>query len=101
MRRFYGGILGLEELPVPAPLRARVHCWFRCGTLELHVGIESDFQPARSAHPAFVTADIEALKDTLLAHGIPFTENHDLIDRWRFFAHDPWGNRLEFLQKHA
>ena len=31
-RAFYGGLLGLEELPKPEPLRARGGCWFRAGT---------------------------------------------------------------------
>ena len=58
-RAFYGGLLGLEELPKPEPLRARGGCWFRAGAQELHVGVEEPFAPARKAHPGFVVADLD------------------------------------------
>ena len=60
-RAFYGGLLGMEELPKPEPLRARGGCWFRAGAQELHVGVEEPFAPARKAHPGLVVADLDAL----------------------------------------
>jgi catechol 2,3-dioxygenase-like lactoylglutathione lyase family enzyme len=30
-RHFFGGLLGLEELPKPAPLSSRGGCWFALG----------------------------------------------------------------------
>jgi hypothetical protein len=51
-RRFFGELLGLEEIPKPEPIRARGGVWFRAGTHELHIGVEPDFAPARKAHPA-------------------------------------------------
>ena len=64
-RAFYGGLLGLEELPKPEALRARGGCWFRAGAQELHVGVEEPFAPARKAHPGLVVADLDALADRL------------------------------------
>ena len=52
-RRFYGGLLGLEEIEKPEPLQARGGVWFRAGDRQLHIGVEQDFAPARKAHPAF------------------------------------------------
>src|SRR6187551_1574155 len=58
-RRFYGGVLGLEEVEKPEPLRARGGVWFRAGDRQLHVGVEQDFAPARKAHPAFRVSEEE------------------------------------------
>ena len=51
-RRFFGELLGLEEIPKPEPIRARGGVWFRVGAHELHIGVDPDFAPARKAHPA-------------------------------------------------
>ena len=97
-RAFYGGLLGLPELEKPEPLAARGGCWFRAGALELHVGVEDPFAPARKAHPGFVVDDLEALRARLAAQGIAARDDHDLPGAVRFYADDPFGNRLEFRQ---
>lgn len=51
-RRFYGVLLGLEEIDKPEELRARGGVWFRCGEQQLHIGVEDGFAPAKKAHPA-------------------------------------------------
>jgi catechol 2,3-dioxygenase-like lactoylglutathione lyase family enzyme len=95
-RAFYTGLLGLEELPKPASLRARGGCWFRAGAQELHVGVEEPFAPARKAHPGLVVADLEALAERLRAEGIDVTYDDAIPGARRFYAADPFGNRLEF-----
>ena len=66
-RDFYGEILGLREIEKPAPLRARGGCWFQCGDQQLHIGVEAAFQAAKKAHPAFAVADLDALRESLVA----------------------------------
>jgi hypothetical protein len=72
-RRFYGGLLGLEELEKPEPLASRGGAWFALGAggHQLHVGVEQDFAPARKAHPALAVAlgGLEVLADRLVAGG--------------------------------
>jgi catechol 2,3-dioxygenase-like lactoylglutathione lyase family enzyme len=97
-RAFYGELLGLEELPKPEPLAARGGCWFRAGAQELHVGVEDRFAPARKAHPGLVVADLDALASTLGAHGIDVAYDDTIPGTKRFYAADPFGNRLEFRQ---
>jgi catechol 2,3-dioxygenase-like lactoylglutathione lyase family enzyme len=97
-REFYGSLLGLPELKKPASLRSRGGCWFQCGSQQLHIGVEQDFRPARKAHPAFLVSDLEGLRQTLLARGFKITDDASLPGTRRFFAEDPWGNRLEFVQ---
>jgi len=97
-RDFFGRLLGLEEIEKPEKLRARGGCWFKIGTRQLHVGVESDFRPAAKAHPAFAVHDIEALFRDLSAAGVPCKWDDALGGIRRFYAQDPWGNRLEFTE---
>jgi catechol 2,3-dioxygenase-like lactoylglutathione lyase family enzyme len=99
-RRFYGGLLGLRELPKPEPLRGRGGVWFALGAEhQLHVGVEDPFAPARKAHPALRVAagDLEALAERLAAAGCEVRWDDALPGARRFYAADPWGNRLELM----
>ena len=98
-RRFFGGVLGLRELDKPAPLARRGGVWFQIGAQELHVGVEAEFAPARKAHPAFAVSDVRALATRLEAAGVEVRWDDELSGVRRFYAEDPWGNRLEFLQR--
>jgi catechol 2,3-dioxygenase-like lactoylglutathione lyase family enzyme len=96
-RAFYGGLLGLTELPKPPALAARGGVWFACGAQQLHVGVAADFAPATKAHPAFLTAEVETLAARLLAAGAEVRWDTDLPGVARFYVADPWGNRLELV----
>ena len=98
-REFYGEILGLNELEKPPALRARGGCWFQCGSHQLHVGVEREFRPAKKAHPAFAVRDLNNLRESLSAHGIRVIDDEAIPGTQRFYAEDPWGNRLEFFQE--
>jgi catechol 2,3-dioxygenase-like lactoylglutathione lyase family enzyme len=91
-RAFYGGLLGLPELPKPPELAARGGAWFACGAQALHIGVEPDFAPARKAHPALATDDLQALERRLREAGAPTRR-----DGPRFYTEDPWGNRVEIV----
>jgi catechol 2,3-dioxygenase-like lactoylglutathione lyase family enzyme len=97
-RAFYGGLLGMEELPKPELLRARGGCWFRAGEHELHVGVEEPFAPSRKAHPGLVVADLAALARRLTAQGIEVTSDDAIPGVERAYVADPFGNRLELRQ---
>lgn len=97
-REFYGSILGMQEIVKPETLRARGGCWFRCGRDQIHVGVERNFRAAQKAHPAFAVANLHDLREALQARGIPVIDDDNLPDAQRFYVHDPWGNRLEFLE---
>ncbi len=100
-RRFFGGLLGMAELEKPEPLRANGGAWFAAGGQELHVGVERDFAPARKAHPAFEVDDLDGLAERLRQGGVEVEWDERLPGARRFYAHDPWGNRLEFLCRRA
>ena len=90
-RAFYGGVLGLREVPKPLSLAARGGVWFE----QLHVGVEEEFVAARKAHPAFAVDDLDALAAGI-GDGVQWDDAVPGVRR--FYAHDPFGNRLEFLE---
>ncbi len=98
-RQFYGALLGLTEVPKPAALAARGGCWFEGPGTALHLGVETPFSPALKAHPALRVDDLEALRTLLAAAGAPITPDDALPDVRRFYAADPFGNRIEFIQE--
>ncbi|MDT0424962.1 VOC family protein [Streptomyces evansiae] len=98
LRAFYTDVLGLAELPKPPVLAARGGCWFGSGPVQLHLGIETGFRPARKAHPGLRVTAIDAFATRLTDHGITVTWDDNLPGHRRFYADDPVGNRLEFLE---
>jgi catechol 2,3-dioxygenase-like lactoylglutathione lyase family enzyme len=97
-RRFFGGLLGLSEIEKPEALRPRGGCWFRVGPRQLHIGVEEPFRPAAKAHPAFSVSNIDALFESLEQEGVCCIWDEALASVRRFYANDPWGNRLEFTE---
>ena len=97
-RAFYSGVLGLAEIEKPPPLASRGGCWFRGHGIELHLGVESDFRPARKAHPGLLVAGIGDWAARLTAAGYPADFDDEFPGMRRFYSRDPHGNRLEFLE---
>jgi catechol 2,3-dioxygenase-like lactoylglutathione lyase family enzyme len=96
-RRFFVGVLGMSEEQKPDALAARGGCWFRAGRVHLHCGVVSPFQPQRKAHAAFLVADLHTLVAKLTRAGSPVRWDDAVAGRRRFYAEDPFGNRLEFI----
>jgi catechol 2,3-dioxygenase-like lactoylglutathione lyase family enzyme len=97
-RAFYAGVLGMTEVGKPPVLAARGGAWFRAGGLELHLGVEEDFGPARKAHPGILVADLDEVVRRLRGAGQEVTWDADFPGFRRVYVADPFGNRLEFLQ---
>ncbi|CAM3240484.1 VOC family protein [Brevibacillus invocatus] len=97
-RRFFGSLLGMAEVEKPEKLRVRGGVWFQCGAQMIHIGVESSFTPAKKAHPAFLVRNIEQLMQHLKDNDVSFRVDDDIPGIIRFFAEDPFGNRLEFME---
>ena len=96
-RAFFGELLGLTEVEKPASLADRGGCWFECGPQQIHCGVEDLIAPTRR-HPALLTNDLDGLRARLEAAGTPLATDGDLPGYRRFYATDPFGNRIEFLE---
>ncbi|BAU83821.1 glyoxalase [Streptomyces laurentii] len=100
LRAYYEGVLGMTEIPKPPVLAARGGCWFAAadGAVQVHVGVEADFRPARKAHPGLRVSGIDAFAARVAAHGGAVVWDDHLPGHRRFYSEDPVGNRLEFLE---
>ncbi|MFC4172808.1 glyoxalase [Microvirga sp. GCM10011540] len=96
-RRFYVDLLRMEEVAKPAALAARGGLCLRSGAVQIHLGVEVDFRPARKAHPAIAVADLDGLARTLARAGHEPTWDDAIPEIRRFYVADPLGNRLEFM----
>ncbi|WP_102110433.1 VOC family protein [Oceaniglobus roseus] len=98
-RAFYGEVLGMFEVARPEGLKARGGCWFEQGSVRVHLGVQSPFQPATKAHPAFQVASLGVATDRLRRHGVAVGEVEELPEIRRIHIDDPFGNRIEILER--
>jgi catechol 2,3-dioxygenase-like lactoylglutathione lyase family enzyme len=98
-RAFYGTLLGMTEMPKPPELAKRGGCWFACGPVQVHLGVESDFRPARKAHPAFRCFDYRGITTRLRAAGLEVKEDESIPGAQRCHISDPFGNRIELISE--
>ncbi len=98
-RKFYVDVLGLAELPKPVELASRGGAWFTSGSVNLHLGVDADFHPTVKAHPAFHVADLRGIERRARDHGFRIATDDPLPGFERIFVYDPFGNRIELMQK--
>jgi catechol 2,3-dioxygenase-like lactoylglutathione lyase family enzyme len=100
-RWFFGGLLGLREIPKPRALQARGGVWFALGDHQLHVGVEEAFVPARKAHPAIRLdpSAIDGVAGVLEDAGVAVEWDDSLSGARRLYTADPWGNRIELVAR--
>ena len=99
-RAFYVNVLGFTEIPKPPELAKRGGAWFESGTTQLHLGVEPDFRPARKAHPAFVVDGLDTLLAKIQAEGFEVDASQRALDGYkRAHVFDPFGNRIELMEK--
>jgi catechol 2,3-dioxygenase-like lactoylglutathione lyase family enzyme len=94
---FYSGVLGLQRLAKPPPLAARGGCWFGRGDVQVHLGVEAEFRPARKAHPALRVSGLAELAAAIEASGHTFRWDDELPEVRRGYVDDPFGNRIELI----
>ncbi len=99
-REFYGGLLGLSELPKPPELSDRGGVWFAAGAVQLHFGVEAESPPSRR-HVALEVDDLAAVRARLEGAGYSIEEAIGFPGARRFYSHDPFGNKLELISLEA
>lgn len=102
-RRFYGGVLGLEEIPRPA--FGFDGAWYRIGAdQELHLIVYPEARAARQTtaidprdgHFAMRVGSYAGALERLRAHAIPCRELPDNPTPWaQIYVTDPDGNVIE------
>jgi putative acetyltransferase len=98
-RRFYSGLLNIPEVPKPPELAKRGGVWFENGLVKVHLGVDPNFHPAHKAHPGLLVRDLKALVLKLREAGVAVSEAEALPGYDHVYAADPFGNRLELMER--
>lgn len=102
VRGFYGGVLGIPEMPVPPEVADKGWVWFatRDEGIELHfIPHELPPDPARRHHFCLQVEDLDATRARLEAAGAPLIDAGSRIHgRERLFTRDPLENLVELVQ---
>jgi catechol 2,3-dioxygenase-like lactoylglutathione lyase family enzyme len=96
-RHFYGDVLGMTEMAKPPELAKRGGCWFASGAVQIHLGVEEEFRPAKKAHPGLRCGDYDGLVERLRAAGVDVQEDRNIPGVRRCHVFDCFGNRLELI----
>lgn len=99
-REFYCDILGLKEIPKPEALQSRGGFWMELGDFQIHVGTEDDFDRSKTkAHLAYEVQDLDGWREKLERNCVKIIDGVAIPHFRRFEFRDPFGNRVEFLEK--
>jgi len=99
-RAFYAELLGFIEVAKPPDLAKRGGAWFQSEAVQLHLGVETEFHPARKAHPAFIVDGLDSLIEKVQDAGYETDTSQPPLDGYkRAHLFDPFGNRIELMEK--
>lgn len=102
-RAFYRELLGFEPIERPANTDSGyLGAYYRCGAQQLHLTTDKDASTVSKAsrrRPAFRLASLEVLRQRLETAGVEIGAGNRFPGQGRFFVRDPWGNRLEFVER--
>lgn len=96
-RHFYGGMLGLREVPAPREFDF-VAIWYDLGGQYLHLLQKSEPDTPSPRHFCLHVEDVKAAREDLRVKGLLIMETVKIAAADRFFIRDPDGNRVEILQ---
>ncbi len=99
-RKFYCGVLNLREIPKPESLQKRGGFWLEIGGLQIHIGTEDGFDRTKTkAHIAYEVDNLDVWREKLIENGVEILEGVKIPAFRRFEFRDPFGNRIEFLER--
>ena len=99
-RLFYCSLLGLNEIPKPEALGGRGGFWLEVGDRQVHVGTEDQVdRNSTKAHVAYSVESIDRARQVLSSAGVEIIDGVPIPGYDRFEFRDPFGNRVEFLEK--
>jgi catechol 2,3-dioxygenase-like lactoylglutathione lyase family enzyme len=98
-RAFYCGVLGFQEVPKPENLKSRGGFWMQLSNLQVHAGIENFDRTLTKAHLAYEVENLATTRALLVSKGLTPEDSISIPGYARFECRDPFGNRMEFLQR--
>jgi catechol 2,3-dioxygenase-like lactoylglutathione lyase family enzyme len=99
-KRFYGELLGLEEIPKPEESRGRGGAWYDMNGVQLHVSLEKGVSNDNAKrHFCLTVSDLVECRRQLELAGIEIYPDDQPIGGWpRFYVRDPGGNKIEIAE---
>ena len=98
-RDFYGRVLGFEEIEKPDALKKNGGLWFQVADIQLHIGVEAATSKSKR-HPAFEVEALEEIREYFRREQIEMREETEVAGQNRFSFFDPFGNRIELLERY-
>jgi len=99
-RKFYCGVLCLNEIEKPKQLKGRGGFWLQAGDHAVHIGTEDGFDRFKTkAHIAYQVEDLDFWSKRLQKYAIEIIEAVPISGFERFEFRDPFGNRVEMIQE--
>lgn len=99
-REFYCDFLGFKEIEKPKDLQKNGGLWLQLSDIQIHLSVQDGYDPSKTkAHLAYEVSDLQALINGLTKLGIGWNENSPVPGFIRGDIRDPFGNRIEFLQR--
>lgn len=95
-RRFYGGLLGLKEIPKPRTFDFVV-VWYDLGNMHVHLLLKEKADANSARHFALRVTDVPAAREYFRQNGLALQETTVIPGADRFFIFDPDGNRIEII----
>ena len=99
-RRFYGEVLGVEEIQRPEGFQRSSGVWFQAGGQELHLGTDDAHLPPKRPHPGFRVGELGGARrgrERLTSNRYDVEWDERIEGPRRFYTRDPFGNRIELL----
>lgn len=97
-RKFYTDILDLKEIAKPVELLKNGGLWYEIADIQLHIGVENEHNNSKR-HPAFEVENLDEVKQYLVSKNVKVKEGEKIPGVNRFSMVDPFGNRIELLEK--
>lgn len=99
-REFYCEFLGILEIPKPESLKGRGGFWMQLNDFQIHIGTEENFDRTKTkAHLAYEVKNLQIWREKLGGRGVIISDGVKIPNYERFEFRDPFGNRVEFLEK--
>jgi hypothetical protein len=67
--------------------------------VKIHLGIDKEFRAATKAHPGLLVQGLKAIAEACRAGGFQVVDDEPLEGYDRIYVYDPFGNRLELMEK--
>lgn len=97
---FYTQVIGLIPIDKPRGADDRGGTWLQLGGLELHLMTEEGFnRRTTKAHVAYRVDDLQYWRTRMIENDVSPIDAIPIPGYDRFEARDPFGNRIEFIQR--